>query len=86
MRCSTSSSSPAFRCSPSTTAGAAETPLWDRLEKEGRLIGVKLQKGGTNVDFLMPYDEVVTAWKRAMKVAYEPAKLFDVTCTSAVHL
>ena len=24
----------------------------------------------------MPYDEVVTAWKRAMKVAYEPAKLF----------
>src|SRR5204862_2642838 len=55
-----------------------KTPLWDRLEKEGRLIKDEVAEGrDSNVDFLMPYDEVVTAWKRAMAVAYEPAKLFE---------
>src|SRR5438105_9589528 len=54
-----------------------KTPLWDRLEKEGRLIRDEVAEGrDSNVDFLMPYDEVVTSWKRAMAIAYEPAKLF----------
>ncbi|MBA7468248.1 MAG: DUF4070 domain-containing protein [Bradyrhizobium icense] len=54
-----------------------KTPLWDRLEKEGRLIHDEAAEGrDSNVDFLMPYDQVVSSWKRAMKIAYEPAKLF----------
>jgi hopanoid C-2 methylase len=51
-----------------------KTPLWDRLEKEGRL--VHDEGRDSNVDFLMPYDEVVGSWRRAMAVAYEPAKLY----------
>jgi radical SAM superfamily enzyme YgiQ (UPF0313 family) len=55
-----------------------KTPLWDRLEKEGRLIEDEAAEGrDSNVDFLMPYDEVVSSWKRAMAIAYEPAKLFE---------
>ncbi len=53
-----------------------KTPLWDRLEKEGRLV-TEDEGRDSNVDFLMPYEEVVSAWKRAMKSAYEPAKLYD---------
>jgi len=54
-----------------------KTPLWDRLEKEGRLIKDEVADGrDSNVDFLMPYDEVVSAWKRAMAIAYEPAALY----------
>ena len=52
-----------------------KTPLWDRLEREGRL--VEDDGRDSNVDFLMPYDEVVSAWKRAMKSAYEPKKLYE---------
>src|ERR1700754_2023141 len=51
-----------------------KTPLWDRLEKEGRLIDDETRD--SNVDFLMPYDEVVSAWRRAMEVAYQPEKLY----------
>src|ERR1700752_2980631 len=54
-----------------------KTPLWDRLEKEGRLIKDEVAEGrDSNVDFLMPYDEVISAWKRAMAIAYEPAALY----------
>jgi radical SAM superfamily enzyme YgiQ (UPF0313 family) len=52
-----------------------KTPLWDRLEREGRLVPED-EGRDSNVDFLMPYDEVVSAWKRAMLSAYEPAKLY----------
>jgi len=50
-----------------------KTPLWDRLAREGRLIHDDTRD--SNVKFLMPYDEVVNAWKRCMERAYEPAKL-----------
>jgi radical SAM superfamily enzyme YgiQ (UPF0313 family) len=52
-----------------------KTPLWDRLEKADRLDhdpGLE-----SNVRFLMPYDEVVAAWKRCIAHAYEPERLFD---------
>jgi radical SAM superfamily enzyme YgiQ (UPF0313 family) len=51
-----------------------KTPLWDRLAREGRLIHDDGRD--SNVMFKMPYDEVVSAWKRCMEVAYEPSKLF----------
>ena len=52
-----------------------KTPLWDRLEREGRLIDDDDSRD-SNVDFLLPYDEVVSSWRKCMEVAYEPAKLF----------
>jgi radical SAM superfamily enzyme YgiQ (UPF0313 family) len=50
-----------------------QTPLWDRLKKEGRLI--EDEGRDSNVDFRLPYDDVVTTWRACMGSAYEPAKL-----------
>ncbi len=50
------------------------TPLWDRLERAGRLIDDETRE--SNVDFLLPYDEVVAMWRETMARAYEPAALF----------
>jgi radical SAM superfamily enzyme YgiQ (UPF0313 family) len=52
-----------------------KTPLWDRLQREGRLIAED-EGRDSNVDFLLPYEDVVSSWKRCMEIAYEPAKLF----------
>jgi len=52
-----------------------KTPLWDRLEREGRLINDDDSRD-SNVDFLMPYEQVVSAWRRCMEVAYQPEKLY----------
>jgi hypothetical protein len=51
-----------------------KTPLWDRLEREGRLIHDESRD--SNVKFLMPYDEVVASWRRCMEEAYAPEKVF----------
>ena len=52
-----------------------KTPLWDRLEREGRL---NHDEGrDSNVEFLLPYDQVVSSWQRCMEIAYQPNKLFD---------
>src|ERR1700691_4088891 len=51
------------------------TPLWDRLQRDGRLItddaGLE-----SNVRFLRPYDEVVATWRRCIEYAYDPDRLF----------
>jgi radical SAM superfamily enzyme YgiQ (UPF0313 family) len=52
-----------------------KTPLWDRLAKEGRLI--EDEGRDSNVDFRLPYDDVVTSWRACMGSAYEPAKLLQ---------
>jgi radical SAM superfamily enzyme YgiQ (UPF0313 family) len=52
-----------------------KTPLWDRLARENRLIEDEARE--SNVDFRMPYDEVVGAWRRSMGAAYEPARLLQ---------
>jgi radical SAM superfamily enzyme YgiQ (UPF0313 family) len=51
------------------------TPLWDRLERAGRLIAddARLE---SNVRFLRPYDEVVATWRRCIAHAYDPDRLF----------
>ncbi len=49
-------------------------PLWDRLERENRL--VHDEGRDSNVDFLLPYDEVVGAWRKCMEVAFRPEKLY----------
>ncbi len=52
-----------------------KTPLWDRLAKEGRLI--EDEGRDSNVDFRLPYEDVVTSWRACMSSAYEPAKLLE---------
>src|SRR6266478_5049638 len=52
-----------------------KTPLWDRLAKEGRLI--EDEGRDSNVDFHLPYDDVVANWRDCMGRAYEPAKLLQ---------
>jgi radical SAM superfamily enzyme YgiQ (UPF0313 family) len=51
-----------------------KTPLWDRLAKENRLI--EDDSRDSNVDFLLPYDQVVDSWKKCMEVAFRPEKLY----------
>jgi len=51
-----------------------KTPLWDRLEREGRLNHDESRD--SNVEFLLPYDHVISSWKRCMGIAYQPEKLF----------
>jgi radical SAM superfamily enzyme YgiQ (UPF0313 family) len=53
-----------------------KTPLWDRLEREDRLVNDDDSRD-SNVKFLMPYEEVVGSWKRTMEIAYDPEKLFE---------
>ena len=52
-----------------------KTPLWDRLEREGRLLhDASLE---SNVLFKRPHDTVVSSWRRAIAHAYEPEKIFE---------
>jgi radical SAM superfamily enzyme YgiQ (UPF0313 family) len=51
-----------------------KTPLWDRLERANRLIDDDGRD--SNVDFLLPYDQVVSAWRKCMEVAYQPDRLY----------
>jgi hopanoid C-2 methylase len=51
------------------------TPLWDRLQRDGRLIADDTGLE-SNVRFLRPYDEVVATWRRCIEYAYDPERLF----------
>src|SRR5580704_2070337 len=51
-----------------------KTPLWDRLARDNRLI--EDESRDSNVQFLLPYDQVVESWRRCMAAVYEPTKLF----------
>jgi radical SAM superfamily enzyme YgiQ (UPF0313 family) len=52
-----------------------KTPLWDRLERAGRLDEGPGRE--SNVVFLRPYDEIVAAWRRCIAHAYTPERLFE---------
>jgi radical SAM superfamily enzyme YgiQ (UPF0313 family) len=52
-----------------------KTPLWERLAREGRLLG-ETSGRESNVRFLRPYDEVVATWRRCIAEAYAPERLF----------
>ena len=51
------------------------TPLWRRLEQEGRLVFDENRE--SNVEFLMPYEQVVKMWRRCITTAYEPEFLYQ---------
>jgi radical SAM superfamily enzyme YgiQ (UPF0313 family) len=50
------------------------TPLWDRLDREGRLL--EDEERESNVEFLMPYDQVLAIWRNTMRCAYTPEAVF----------
>jgi radical SAM superfamily enzyme YgiQ (UPF0313 family) len=50
------------------------TPLWDRLEREQRL--VEGEDRDSNVEFRLPYDLVIAMWRESMAEAYQPEALF----------
>jgi radical SAM superfamily enzyme YgiQ (UPF0313 family) len=52
-----------------------QTPLWDRLKRENRLI--EDEGRDSNVDFRLPYEDVVTSWRACMGSAFQPRKLLD---------
>jgi radical SAM superfamily enzyme YgiQ (UPF0313 family) len=51
-----------------------KTPLWDRLEREGRLTDDPACE--SNVVFKLPYEETVATWRTCLEYAYDPATLF----------
>ena len=51
------------------------TPLWRRLEQEGRLVFDESRD--SNVEFLMPYEQVIEMWRRCITTAYEPEFLYQ---------
>lgn len=51
------------------------TPLWRRLELEGRLVFDESRE--SNVEFLMPYEQVIEMWRRCITTAYEPEFLYQ---------
>ncbi|MDG2991626.1 B12-binding domain-containing radical SAM protein [Candidatus Synechococcus calcipolaris G9] len=59
------------------------TPLWRRLEAEGRLNHDENRE--SNVEFLMPYDEVVEMWRRTITQAYEPEFLYERFAYQMTH-
>lgn len=52
-----------------------KTPLWRRLEQEGRLVFDENRE--SNIEFLMPYEQVVEMWRRCITTAYEPEFLYQ---------
>lgn len=52
-----------------------KTPLWRRLEAEGRLNFDDDRE--SNVEFLMPYEEVVDMWRRCITQAYDSDFLYE---------
>uniref|UniRef100_UPI003FD8DD05 B12-binding domain-containing radical SAM protein n=1 Tax=Streptomyces luteireticuli TaxID=173858 RepID=UPI003FD8DD05 len=51
------------------------TPLWRRLEAEGRILAAP-GPGDSNVDFLLPRDTVVNGWRHVIAHAYQPDRMF----------
>jgi radical SAM superfamily enzyme YgiQ (UPF0313 family) len=51
------------------------TPLWQRLQQENRLLNDDLDRE-SNVEFKLPYDDVLAMWRACMTKAYHPDVLF----------
>ena len=59
------------------------TPLWDRLAASGRLVDDPHRE--SNVDFLLPYDEVVAMWRHCIAETYDPEELYRRFAWNVAH-
>ena len=50
------------------------TPLWDRLFAAGRIVDDPDRE--SNVDFLLPYEDVVAGWRQVTGATYQPEALY----------
>jgi radical SAM superfamily enzyme YgiQ (UPF0313 family) len=60
-----------------------KTPLWRRLELEGRLLPDGVRE--SNVEFKLPYETVMAMWRRCISETYEPAALYERFAYNATH-
>lgn len=60
-----------------------KTPLWQRLEQEGRLNFEENRE--SNIEFLMPYEQVVAMWHHCITTAYEPEFLYERFAYNVKH-
>ena len=60
-----------------------KTPLWRRLEAEGRLVPEAGRE--SNVDFRLPYETVIDMWRRCITAAYEPEALYTRFAHQLAH-
>jgi hopanoid C-2 methylase len=51
------------------------TPLWRRLENEKRLVFD--ENRDSNVEFLLPYEQVLEMWRHCITIAYQPEFLYQ---------
>ncbi|APB33887.1 Fe-S oxidoreductase [Gloeomargarita lithophora Alchichica-D10] len=52
-----------------------KTPLWERLEKAGRLVFDDERE--SNVNFLLPHEQVVAMWRKCITQAYTPEFVYE---------
>jgi radical SAM superfamily enzyme YgiQ (UPF0313 family) len=60
-----------------------KTPLWRRLEAEGRLVSDAGRE--SNVAFKLPYETVLGMWRRAITAAYTPEALYARFAHNITH-
>ena len=60
-----------------------KTPLWKRLEAEGRLVPDRGRE--SNVVFKLPYDQVMAMWRRCITAAYDPDAIYERFQHNAVN-
>jgi radical SAM superfamily enzyme YgiQ (UPF0313 family) len=60
-----------------------KTPLWHRLEQEKRLVFDENRE--SNIEFLMPYEQVIDMWYHCITTAYEPEFLYERFAYNCVH-
>ena len=62
------------------------TPLYDRLEKDGRILTEEESVGrDSNIRFLIPYEEVLRRWRRVVQEIYTPETLYRRYLYNAAH-
>jgi hopanoid C-2 methylase len=60
-----------------------KTPLWRRLEVEGRLVPEAGRE--SNVAFRLPYDTVIDMWRRCITTAYHPDAVYARFAHQVAH-
>ena len=60
-----------------------KTPLWRRLEADGRLVPEAALE--SNVAFRLPYDTVIDMWRRCITAAYEPEAVYARFAHQVAH-
>jgi hopanoid C-2 methylase len=60
-----------------------KTPLWRRLETEGRLLSGEGRE--SNVDFKLPYETVRDMWRRCITAAYTPEAVYARFAYNIAH-